>query len=77
MVTLGQLVGHLDMLEVACRRCPRRGRLRLSRLIAEHGASASLPMLRSVIANDCPLITSRSPYNQCGVHYPQLPGLLR
>jgi len=25
------------MLEVACRRCERRGRLRIERLIAEHG----------------------------------------
>jgi hypothetical protein len=28
----------MRMLEVACRRCERRGRLSIARLIAEHGA---------------------------------------
>src|SRR5690349_2406905 len=39
-VTLGELVGRIDRLEVACRRCDRRGRLRL---VAEHGPSTTLP----------------------------------
>jgi hypothetical protein len=75
VIVLGQLAGRLRTLEVACTRCPRHGRLRLSRLIAEHGAGASLPMLRTVFAGDCPRINARSVYDQCGVHYPQLPGL--
>ena len=29
-VTLGELVGRLDRLEIRCRRCDRRGRLRLA-----------------------------------------------
>jgi hypothetical protein len=75
VITLGQLAGRLDMLEVACRRCPRRGRLRLSRLIAEHGVSASLPELRTVLAGDCPRLASVSPYDRCNPYYPQLPRL--
>jgi hypothetical protein len=42
------------MLEVAWRRCDRRGKLRLARLIAEHGADISLPELRTILAGDCP-----------------------
>ena len=33
-ITLGELVRKLDMLDVACHRCDRRGRLSLERLIA-------------------------------------------
>ena len=44
-VTLGDLVGKITMLEVACRRCDRRGRLQLVRLIEQHG-DMRLPELR-------------------------------
>jgi hypothetical protein len=37
--TLGDLVGHIDRLEVRCRHCERYGRVRLAKLIEEHGAS--------------------------------------
>ena len=47
-VTLGELVGWIDHLEVRCRRCERHGRLRLERPEAgagrrrggEHAATA-------------------------------------
>ena len=74
-ITLGELRGKLDMLDVACRRCDRRGRLRLDRLIAEHGEGAGLPDLRVLLAADCPHIRSAQITNRCGVHFPQLPGL--
>jgi hypothetical protein len=48
--TLGDLQGRLALLEVRCRRCDRHGRLRLARLIAEHGADAALPILRHALA---------------------------
>jgi hypothetical protein len=44
-ITLGDLVGKLDMLEVACKRYDRHGRLRLGRLIEEHGANKGLTRL--------------------------------
>jgi hypothetical protein len=37
MITLGMAEKGMTMLEVACRRCDRRGRLSIARLIAEHG----------------------------------------
>ena len=42
----------MTMLEVACRRCERRGRLSIARLIAEHGSGVL--DLRAIIAADCP-----------------------
>lgn len=51
------------------RRCTRRGRLRIERLIAEHGSGAS--DLRAIIAADCPRMenSSTSIYDRCGVHF--------
>jgi hypothetical protein len=48
--TLAALPPHLTPVEVRCSRCERRGRLRLARLIAEHGADAALPILRHALA---------------------------
>jgi hypothetical protein len=50
-VTLGDLVGRIDRLEVRCRRCDRHGRMRLARLIKEHGDDLGLPELARVLAN--------------------------
>jgi hypothetical protein len=71
-VTLGELAGRLAMLEIACSRCERRGRLSVARLIEQHGADARLPDLRAVLAGNCPRVASVSINDRCGVHYPQL-----
>ena len=42
-ITLGELQGKLDLLDIACHRCERRGRVSLARLIEEHGADTGLP----------------------------------
>jgi hypothetical protein len=44
-ITLGDLAGKIAMLEVACSRCQRRGRLWVDRLIEQHG-DAERPELR-------------------------------
>ena len=49
-ITLGDMAGRFTMLEIACRRCVRRGRL-----IAQHG-DAELPELGRVLAGDCPML---------------------
>jgi hypothetical protein len=51
-IKLGDLVGKLDMLELACNRCDRRGRLRLADLIAIHGAGRSRSAPIGTPAND-------------------------
>ena len=54
MITLGDMAAKgMQMLEVACRRCDRRGRLSIARLIAEHGRD-DYGDLRALIAHDCP-----------------------
>jgi hypothetical protein len=71
-ITLGEIAGRLPMLEVACARCGRRGRLSVAKLIERHGAGAKLPDLRTVLASDCPRVGATSIYERCGVLYPQL-----
>jgi len=53
-ITLGELLGKLRMLEIACHRCDRRGRLSLERLITGRGAGMGLPDLWETLAGDCP-----------------------
>jgi len=76
-VTLGDIADRLLVLEVACSKCDRCGRLSVAKLIAEHGADMRLPDLREVLAGDCPRARSASVIDRCGVHYPQLLSLLR
>ena len=70
-VTLGALVGQVDRLEVRCKRCERQGRVRLARLIAEHGA-LGLPDLAVHLAADCPKAAATNPAERCFVYFPQL-----
>src|SRR5947199_5819237 len=53
-ITLGELEGKLTMLDVACHRCERCGRVSLARLIEDHGADMGLPDLWESLAGDCP-----------------------
>lgn len=71
-VTLGDIAGRLTMLDVACSRCERRGRLSVARLIEQHGADTGLPELRGILAGDCPRAGAVSTYEQCKVSFPQL-----
>jgi hypothetical protein len=60
------------MLEVACSRCERSGRLSVARLIERHGAAARLSDLREILAGDCPRSSAVAIHERCGVQYPQL-----
>jgi hypothetical protein len=70
-VTLGDIVGRVRMLEIACRHCERYGRLRVDKLIAEHGADFTLPYLRERLAGDCPRLLAAWIYERCGAYFPQ------
>ena len=72
VVTLGELVGRVERLEIRCRRCERRGRMRLARLIADHGAGTGLPDLAVRLAADCPKAETPNLGERCFVHFPQL-----
>jgi hypothetical protein len=75
IVTLGQVAARLPVLEVACNRCDRRGRLHTFRLLAEHGPDLPMPDLRRIIAADCPRMLAGHVHDVCGVHFPGLIGL--
>lgn len=62
-----------DMVNVACNKCPRSGRLRRSRLEAEHGADIVLPELLARIAADCPKMHTLGT-DRCGAYFPDLAG---
>jgi hypothetical protein len=74
-VTLGQVAARLSVLEVACNRCDRRGRLHVARLLAEHGPALPMPDLRCIIAVDCLRMIAGHVHDVCGVHFPGLVGL--
>lgn len=60
------------MLEVRCGKCTRHGRLRVDKLIDEHGRERSLPDLRTILAADCEHRAAARRRDQCQVFYPQL-----
>jgi len=45
------VVEHLATLEIGCRKCERYGRLRVARLIEEHGAEKGLSELLGIDAS--------------------------
>jgi hypothetical protein len=69
---LGDIADRLPMLDVACSKRDRRGRLSVAKLITQHGADMRLPDLREILAGDYPRARSSSVVDRCGVHYPQL-----
>ena len=74
-ITLGELQGKLDLLDIPCHRCERSGRVSLARLIEEHGADTGIPDLWQNLAGDCPQARSAALNNRCAIYYPQLPAL--
>jgi hypothetical protein len=74
-ITLAQVAVPSGTLEIGCRKCDRYGRLRVDKLIAEHGAGMGLSGLPSLLAADCPRGKEHSIYDRCGAYYPQLPRL--
>ena len=68
-ITLGELRGKLDLLDVACHRCERRGRVNVERLIEEHGADTGLPDLWERLAGDCQHARSTALNNRCAIYF--------
>ena len=66
-ITLSELQGKLSMLDVACHRCERSGRVSLVRLIDEHGADTGLPDLWESLAGDCQHAGSTALNNRCTI----------
>jgi hypothetical protein len=56
-------------LEIACTKCPRRGRYRIAGLVAKHGAQMELPYLREFLSADCARNQHISIYERCGAQF--------
>jgi len=67
-IMLRELQGKLDLLELACHRCERRGRVSVARLIDNTG----LLDLWESLAGDCRHTRSIAVHNRCAIYYPQL-----
>ncbi len=76
-LSLDDISKRFHMLEVRCGKCTRSGRLRIDKLIDEHGRYMSLPDLRAILAADCEHVTAARRKDQCQVFYPQLRELRR
>jgi len=72
-ITLAQVASNIQMLEIACDKCGRNGRLGVQNLIAAHGAGMSLPELRDKLAKGCPRLENKRSGDRCHAHFPQLP----
>jgi hypothetical protein len=66
------LVGKLDVLNVECDKCGRRGRYHLHRLIERYGIDAKLFDWSDDITADCPRKQARNLNDQCGARCPDL-----
>lgn len=69
-VDLGDVATRATHIEVACSRCERRGRYRLSRLVARLGEDFLMTNLSSELA-DCPR-GNASMTERCDVYFPGL-----
>jgi hypothetical protein len=57
-IIFGDLVGKLDVLEVACDKCGRKGRYAVARLIEQRGRDAKAVDFLAEITADCPKIAT-------------------
>ena len=76
-LSLDDISKRFHMLEARCGKCTRSGRLRIDKLIDEHGRDMSLPDLRTILAGECEHKTAARRKDQCQVFYPQLRELKR
>ena len=75
-VILSDLVGKLELIRVECKKCDRKGRYRVLRLMKELGPDFSLVAFKERVTADCPKRTSQNLYDQCGASFPDLAGLM-
>jgi hypothetical protein len=66
------LVGKLDVLNVECDKCDRRGWYHFHRLIERYGIDAKLFDWSDEITADCPRKQAKNLNDQCGARCPDL-----
>ena len=72
-LSLVDIATSIDMLEVRCSRCDRKGRLSVARLIDQHGGDTKLVDLRRQLVGNCDKASALD-YERCDIFFPQLRG---
>src|ERR1700719_1600427 len=72
-VTPSDLIGHVEWIVVECSKCPRRGRYRVAKLLADLGPDAKLTYWLSDITKDCPRKQAARFSDWCGVRCVDVP----
>jgi hypothetical protein len=75
--TLADLRLDVRHLDVACSRCPRRGRMSVARLVEQHGEGTTLQDAVAGINADCPNREAHGVMQQCDIYFLGLGKLLR
>jgi len=75
-LTFGDIDGKLDVLNVECTRCPRRGRYNVASLVAKHGRNGSMTKWVSGLKGDCPKRDANDLRDRCDLICPDLPKVL-
>jgi hypothetical protein len=70
------LIGQLDVLEIACDKCGRKGRYAVARLVEQRGSDAKVVDFLAEITADCPKKQARNTSDQCAARCPDLPRVI-
>ena len=70
-LSLAQIADLLDMVEVRCTKCDRRGRYRITTLIERYGADFAGPDLRDKLSTDCEKHAAAE-YERCDLYFPDM-----
>ena len=74
-LVFGDIEGKLDVLRVECKRCDRKGRYSVAKLIEKHGRKGNLMVWREMLNADCPRRDARI-HDRCDLVCLDLPKVL-
>ncbi len=72
VILLAEVAQRIEMIEVLCGRCDRRGRLGTARLLAEHGPGAAIGAVLRAQVGDCPKREAVQVQDRCDPYCPDL-----
>jgi hypothetical protein len=75
-IIFSDLLGKLDVLEVACDKCGRKGRYGVARLIEQRGSDGKVVDLLAELKADCPKQLAGNMSDQCAARCPDLPRVM-
>jgi hypothetical protein len=70
------IAGKLDVLNVQCTKCARKGRYSARRLIEKYGRKANMMKWKEQLNGDCPKRDAHSMHEHCDLVCPDLPNVL-